>query len=69
MGSEPTLENEARKQADVKRVYRNQRIAVHWEPKFCNHTARLSIRMVLFTKPRQKRKSTSANIIDNYGVG
>jgi uncharacterized Fe-S cluster protein YjdI/CDGSH-type Zn-finger protein len=38
MDNELPPENEARKQPDVKRVYSNERIAVHWEPKLCNHT-------------------------------
>ena len=38
MNDELPPENEARQQPGVKRDYRNDRIAVHWEPELCNHT-------------------------------
>ena len=38
MDNEPTPETEARKRSNVELVYRNEQIAVHWEPKLCNHT-------------------------------
>ena len=38
MDKEPDQENEARKRPDVERIYRNDQIAVYWEPKICNHT-------------------------------
>jgi uncharacterized Fe-S cluster protein YjdI/CDGSH-type Zn-finger protein len=37
MKNESYSENEARKQAGVERVYRNDQIAVSWEPKLCIH--------------------------------
>jgi len=35
--TEAPNENELRKQHDVERIYRNDRIAVSWEPKLCIH--------------------------------
>ena len=37
MTDESYNENEARKQPGVKRIYRNDQIAVSWEPKLCIH--------------------------------
>ena len=37
MESEPFNENEVRRQPGVERVYRNDQIAVSWEPKLCIH--------------------------------
>jgi CDGSH-type Zn-finger protein/uncharacterized Fe-S cluster protein YjdI len=37
MDSTPIPENEERKRPGVSRVYRNDRIAVYWEPKLCIH--------------------------------
>jgi uncharacterized Fe-S cluster protein YjdI/CDGSH-type Zn-finger protein len=34
---EDEIENEERKRPDVERIYRNDQIAVYWEPKLCIH--------------------------------
>ncbi len=39
MENTPIPENEERKRPGVARVYRNDRIAVYWEPKLCIHFA------------------------------
>ncbi len=37
MESESDIQNEERKRPGVERVYRNDRIAISWEPKLCIH--------------------------------
>jgi uncharacterized Fe-S cluster protein YjdI/CDGSH-type Zn-finger protein len=38
MENETDTGNEARTQAEVRRIYQNEQIAVYWEPKLCIHS-------------------------------